>query len=386
MSIATVKALHASPWKGIVSEVGLGLEFSASLVREPGASNTIIAIESDYANVFKPYGMRAVSLEYAKHMANYGLARSNDWFADKALDNTYAFGLASTAVHYTDRMSHAWVALKTNKFEAYMHVNFTYITPNREAVGKELAKAIYWFIEGTLLHTRSWKDLIATKPDYIDVLYAPGVSDIERLGLLTAENPLLYHNGKFHRTVDYLRDSKAIYAGSFNPPHNEHLTAGKDALFRIGVHAQGKGFISAEDMLHRLRMLDLLKVPVVIVGTLGMFYQDDQLFRKLWKKGYVHRVGSDTWNRLIKPEQYPNENFLGQAMQDSEFEIYNRGNEAITQNGVSEHLKYRDSKIVLNSISSTDIREHKIPLASNVAGPEVYDYICTHKLYGYEYP
>lgn len=385
MSQNIIKQLHASSWKGIISEVGLGLEFSASLVREPGASNTVIGIESDYANIHKPHDMRAVSLDYAQFMANENFTRATDWFGDRELPNTYAFGLASTAVHYTDRMSHAWIALKTDKFEAYMHINFEYITSNRESIGKCLTDAIYWFIEGTLLHTRSWKDLIASKPDYIDVLYAPGVSDIERLGLLTAEHPLLYHNGKFHRTTDYLRDAKAIYAGSFNPPHNEHLIAGKDALFRIGIHAQGKGFISAEDMLHRLHMLDILKFPVVIVGTLGMFYQDDQLFRKLWKRNYTHRVGSDTWNRLIKPEQYPNEEFLGQAMQDSEFEIYNRGNEPITQNGVSEHLKYRDSKIVLNSISSTDIREHKIPITSNVANLEILDYIMTHKLYGYEY-
>lgn len=374
-----IQQLHESPWKGIINEVGVGLEFAPMLIRELGATKTVLAVHSDYAGLTKPASMRAVSLDYARLTSWRGQKEYQD-YANKhdSMPTNHLFSLAITGAHYKDRISHAWVCLKTESFEAYMHVNITYVSEFRETIGKRLAEAVLWFLEGTLLQTRSWRELIICKPEYIDVLYAPGVSDIERLGLLNSNEPLLYHNGKFQRTIDYLRDAEAIYAGSFNPPHKDHLEIGKGSLFRINTHAYGKGFTSAEDLLHRMKMLDLCNVPVLISATNGLFYQEDHVYRKLWNKDYVYRVGSDTWNRVINAREYPNENYLAQAMGGSSFEITERAGVPIENNPMSLKLHAGIVANLTKGVCSTDARKGDLSMVPE----DVATYIKRHGLYG----
>lgn len=371
--------MNASPWKGIISEVGVGLGFTPDFVNHPGASKTILEVRSPYDGFYKCKSVvRAVSLENAQATAYDNFRHATERMCQH--DGSQYFGLSITGAHYEDRASHAWISFITSGMRAYMHVYFN--ESDRYHAAIRLSEIVQWFLRGVCLKDESWQELITEKDNiyydmHVDVLYAPGVSDVERLLLLNGDNPLVYDNGKFQRTVDYLRSSDRIYAGSFNPPHNGHCkAAGDNVLLELSKRSCYKNDVSIEDLIHRIRMINLLGFPVMITD-LPLFVSKHKVFSELHSKEYVYRIGADAWNAFVAHHQYPNNTWLSERLKNARFEIVNRPNSDITENLITKNLSYEIMNMSLMKESSTAVRSGN----RDYIDERVADYIESHNLY-----
>jgi len=377
--------MNASPWKGIISEVGLGLEFSASFLRIPGASGTILGVDCDYAGLSLPAGERAVSLEQARYTADANLLQACHVCDHKQEPDENAFGLAITGAHYQDRDSHGWIYLATKKWNAYMHFSIS-ASSSREWVGKVVNERVKWFLNSCLLSTSSWREHIEEIGDSlethkIDVLYAPGVSDVERMLLLRPENPLVYCRGQFHRVVDYLRVYDSIFPGTFNPPTKAHLS--KVSLFEITQNHCTKGSLAIGDLLDRMNMLSM-SGKAVLVTQAPRFVDKYGLVTSLGMKEVTFQVGTDAWNALIAGHQYPNMKWLGEQMPHAKFIVRQRDDVRPEENAVSNNLDWdyvKDIGSKYVSYSSTEVRCSDDPDMHDFLTEEVAAYIRTRGLY-----
>ena len=374
-------ALNDSSWRGVITEVGIGLEFSSRYMRVPGASSTIQGVNCPYMDNGRPHDIRAVSLENAKRLAEKSLAQTSIGSYE---DTEHLFGLAITGAHYEDRPSNVWLYLATPKWDAYMHVEVA-AHPDREWVGKVVADHAVWFLRGFLLNNTSWRQHIEDIGDSlethrVDVLYGPGVGDAERLMLLREYNPLVYFEGKFHRVTSYLRNNNIIYPGAFNPPTEQHLSVAS-CLFEISQNHAFKQPASIEDMLHRIRMLDAADRPILI--TQAPRYVDKyNVIMACQGKSFSFLLGADAWNNMIAAHQYPTHSWLGEQMPKVDFLVVPRHGEEIYNSGVSENLQWKVSTDYTSKpYSSTAVRNDDIPHEHEYLTSEVAEYIKTHELY-----
>lgn len=365
--------LNASHWKGVISEVGIGMEFCSEYLRHPGASNTIIGIHCDYARTKKPHAFRAVSEDFAKWEAFNNLGESNDSL----------FGLSITGAHYTDKPSHAWVVLRTHSWEAYIHVNILE-NLSREETGIILRDTIVQFLDTFLLNGDVYaliRYINSTPTISVDSVYGPGCDDAENLLLLTKDNPLVYDNGRFRRVTDYIRQYDTIYPGSFNPPTKRHLIF-EDVLYEIAKDHCFKGSLSTEEILHRARMLNLENKPVLITRS-PMYVDKYRLLKACGKERVRFLLGADAWNNMIAPHQYPHYKWLANTMPDVEFEVMERPGNEVKENQVSKNLKYIASNREEDHFdhNSTEVREAEDSAAHDYLTEKVSEYILSQKLY-----
>jgi len=375
--------LNQSPWRGIVTEVGIGLEFSSRYLRVPGASKTILRVECPYGDLL-PIGMRAVSLENAKRLAKVNLDVARSLAEAKGQDDRdNLFSLTITGAHYENRGSNVWVYLATPKWDAYMHFEVA-TSSDREWVGRIVSDRVQWLMEATMLSTASWTQHIEDIGDSlevhnIDVLYAPGVSDAERLMLLRPNNPLAYHGGTFRRVTDVVRTFPMIYPGAFNPPTKEHLSA--TALFEISQEHYYKGGLSIEDMIHRMRMLDLEGKPVLLTQAPRFIDKYKVLKKRSPNERFIFLLGMDAWNMTIPHHQYPSERWLYEQMPDVEFWIKPRPGIELYENGVSKHLTYKVLEGEGAETNSTEVRDSDNPSGHEYLTDKVSEYIMRQRLY-----
>ena len=374
--------LNASPWKGIISEVGLGIEFTAGLLRNPGASKTLLYFTCDYAGLDRVHGERAVSLENACRVATANYERAIKTAVENEPIHNF-FGLAVTGAHYTDRESHGWIALKTQNDLAYMH----FIIPqnaDRSIVGEWSANVIAWFLTGCFLKQTTWADHIIdySLPCTIDVIYAAGISDVERLLFLGPNNLLAFKNGKFIRVADALRQTDVIYSGSFNPPTVRH-GAQDHCLFEISQEHTYKGTISIQDLLHRIRMLDLMH-KTVLISRSARFIDKHRVLRTYHDQDYIFLVGADAWNATIARHQYPSDDFLEKALGNTKFVVMPRKGYSIEKNALSAKInviEMADDNKWPAEVSSTTVRNSEDPAKSGWITHPVSEYIRVNKLY-----
>lgn len=376
--------LNASSWRGRIAEVGIGLEFSFRYLQVPGASKTIIGVECDYAGIDLPHDMRAVSLENAKRMADVQFERAMAAAMQyEPKDNM--FGLAITGAHYSDRDSNIWVCLTTLEGQSYMHFSIT-SAHDRRWVGRIVAERVQWFMDACLLSNDSWVHHIDNLSTFLethnmDVLYAPGMSDAERLLLLSPRNPLVYHKGHFQRVVEYVRKYPVIYPGAFNPPTKKHLNA-EDCMYEISQQHYYKGGVAIEDLLHRVRMLDAEDKPTLITQA-PRFVDKHRVLAACGSTEMTFLIGADAWNKTIIMHQYPEVEWLSKEMPYAEFLILSREGLEVEENAVSETLKWTmciDTCLYIGQ-SSTAIRESVYPWDHEYLTPAVAKYIKDHSLY-----
>lgn len=382
-SLAT--KLNASSWRGCVSEVGVGIPFSAKYVSIPGASNTILHMDSPYAGIGRPDGMRAVSLENARRMAQENLVKAIGFAAQIAHSNQeHLFGLSITGAHYTDRKSHAWVYLATPGGDACMHFYTKWPIESRQDLGKLVIDYVSWFLYNCLIEKAWIKGITEMKPS-IDVLYAAGVSDFERLLLLTEDNPLAWNsNGRLERVEDLVRGTSTVYSGSFNPPTKRHLQNAEGALCEISQKHPHKGDASVEDMLHRIRMLNAAGHGVLITKA-PRFIDKYRLLQRYITTSpnnkILFKLGVDAWNNTIAAHQYPNGTWLGENMPHAKFIILPRAGYQSESSVAISNLDYVFVHGISSEESSTEIRDSSEPHKHKFLTPEVADYIYRNRLY-----
>ena len=374
--------LNSSPWKGAISEVGIGLQFSAGYLKYPGASKTILKVTCDYAGKSVVPGVRAVSLENARREAK------DNWILslpdNGTDDSSHRFGLAITAAHYEDRPSHGWVYIATDKWDACMHFSID-TSPNRGWVAERMSERVQWFMNACMLSNESWVTHIADIGDSlethnIDVLYGPGLSDVERLLLLRPGNPLTYVDGKFQRVVDVVRKYGNIYAGAFNPPTRRHLSV-DDCLFEISQRHHYKGGVHLESLLHRMRMFSAARRPVLITQAPRFVDKYEALTKAGQSDGMSFVVGADAWNATIAAHQYPSDVWLSEKMPHASFQIMDRPGIEVQQNTVSSHVPHCMMVTREMHCSSTNVRDSADPAGHEDLTVEVSEYVRNHSLY-----
>lgn len=376
--------LNASSWRGCISEVGVGMPFSAKYVSTPGATQTILDIHSPYSDPDRPGHMRAVSLDNARRLAYISLqwARYKTASTEHA-DTEHLFGLSITGAHYEKRSSHAWVYLATPNGDAYMHF-YTKVLVSRDDLGKVVIQYVSWFLYNCLIES-NWVKGIAENKWNIDVLYAAGVSDFERLLLLREDNPLAWNaNGRLMRVEDLVRGTSTVYSGSFNPPTTLHLANAQDCLCEISQKHVYKGDVSSEDLLHRIRMLQVAGRPVLVTKAARFINKYLLLLRylDLHDEGKVtFKVGVDAWNATIARHQYPSHSWLGEHMPYAKFLVLPREGYRCEDSPVVDHLDYTIADAHASAESSTSVRDADVPHEHASLTSEISNYIKLHNLY-----
>jgi nicotinic acid mononucleotide adenylyltransferase len=327
--------------------------------------------------------MRAVSLEYARSLAYANLSNAAFENAD-SIDHHENFGIAITGAHYNDKPSHAWVYIATEKWDAYMHFS---VGPsrNRESVGRIVSDRVQWFVNACMLSQETWTTHISEIDDSleinnIDVLYAPGVSDIERLLLLKPLNPLVYHEGKFHRVVDYVRRYPTVYPGAFNPPTKKHLSV-EDCLYEVSQQHYYKGGLSIEDVLHRVRMLDAAGRPTLITQA-SRFIDKHAVLTSHGADQVVFTVGADAWNITTVAHQYSSTNWLNEHLPDTSFIVMPRQGIDIVDNQIAKTLSWSVAPAsIMDEFNSTAVRGSDDSGEHDFLSSEVGEYVKKHELY-----
>ena len=70
-----LREFNASPWKGAVTEVGIGVNFINELTLTPGTSKTLLHAECPYFDPILNGNVRAVSLANANRLATHALTK-----------------------------------------------------------------------------------------------------------------------------------------------------------------------------------------------------------------------------------------------------------------------------------------------------------------------
>lgn len=403
------KELNASKWKGLITELGIGIPFSAEYMSYPGASETILYVNSPYNKDFQHLDCRSVS-EEAAWKFNQKLKEIQ---ADSYTGPANLFYLTISGVHeQVENKTHGWINLQTrtidNNEKSYMlHFRIRHEFSRREA-GVILYRLVQALLEYALLGRISFEDFVTWHHEMmggilcVDVFEAPDLTTAQKLRLVSNKNPMVFLNNRTYRVEDYLRSCKAtIFSGSFNPPHNQHLENGKDALFLINFQNARKDNISIDDMTHRIKMLNLLNIPVMITTGATYFVEQADLISELTNQDITFVVGTDTFNAICNPKYVP-ERYLpvninelsfeeqliarGKALdvfirpltKFCKFKIYTRDNYEIVNNRWSDMLNIKKFETKNSNISSTAARtgnyENIMPIiASYIKEQQLYE-------------
>lgn len=422
-----VSALNDSSWMGMISEVGVGVPFTFNYLNIPGASKTILHTTCPYHKDMQPFsaitdGYRSVSKEAVRLMAN-GLELS----APNHLKTGERFYLAISGCHKSSQDpndSHFWICLKTSKDNSenyhYLHGKLAKFSReergtdmSRGEAGLHMTRLIGWFMQKVLLKpwqpwSVSLKELSKIIEDaiFIDVIDAPDMSFQDHLELITFKNPVVFHNGQFHRVTDYIRSYDRFMSGSFNPVHKQHIKMANGALMMLDFENARKEQISATEVEHRVKMLDAMKQPVLISrGQVFIAFQA-LLLRSLGKKNFTMVMGTDTFNAVTDPKYIPIGNkiqlFSGltpeqeitarhqilteflkplnktESGDNVKIEVVTRNELEVPINEWNEKMDYVIREEASNIFSSTMARDGDYSGLSS----EVIKYIKKHKLYG----
>lgn len=391
--------LNESSWMGSVCEVGLGVPFQSMFLANPGASKTIMFSHSPYSKTFQPAGVRSVSADMVRKLAKADFFREPYALVD--FPGTKRFALAVSASHKNEGErgeTHGWICICTNGVAFPSHENLRYyllhfrmnktyvVGKDTRAVSRTFAGALYaylirWFASKILLNKwETWGEAIENMPPMnVDIIEAPDISIEEHLLLAKENNPLLFHEGKFQRTSDYLRKYNQVYRGSFNPPTLAHTILGENALFEMEVSNARKGKVSLSDIAHRVRMVNLTGKPLLVNCGYPLFADLHRMLQELGCGNLNYLVGVDTFNDIANPEYIPYEDFLSPfyAGGTGKFLVIPREGYEVGRNEYSDKLEFEMVDTECPTISSTAVRAGDYSFVDE----KIIQYITDNNLY-----
>jgi hypothetical protein len=353
-----IAKLHASPWKGVIIETGLGVPVQSQLTSVAGASATIFYGSMPYSKECQPQVGRAVSDKMATEMAREEWDTMNGLFEG---EDSHRFVLAVTGAHKRPDehgMSHAWVAVATARGESMMHFSIPRGINRVDSIQMTGEIAI-WFLYHALLSDRNWEEAVTeeiVQKVKIDVLNSSGVDIQTHLKLCRPDNPLLYHHGRFHRVTTYLREYNRIYRGTFFPPTIAHAKMGAGALFDVTLENARKK-ITPVQVEHTMKMLDLIDAPVLI-SKQDTFINFHRMVMDNEAIGPTYILGTDTFNAMAEWTYEDKSTMLPFFEGEATFEVHVRAGQKITECATAKKLKYKvapDNGV--SEVSSTKARE-----------------------------
>lgn len=408
--------LNLSPWKGSICEIGVGVPFQSSYLQYPGASKTVLFTHSPYHKDFQNTGFRSVSVDATNKLALQDFHKSAEIL--KSQNNLFA--IVASGAHKTSTesgQSHGWVtvvyreseqsplwtshfhwsakkSLEPNSVNHLGQVNKTgEIT--RINLGEELQLCMAWFLKKVLMQSeRAWDDAIKELHTLqalldnivsVDIIYDRNITVKQHLHLVTQDTPLIYHNGCFHRSADYIRKYSRCYRGSFNPPTLAHQEIGEGSMFEISLDNARKGRATFADMVHRLKMIDLIGRPILVTTGLPLFVDLHRTLLAYDAKCMEYLVGIDTFNAIVD-EKYidtSNSNFFidfekSNLNQSAKFLVLPRDGYQVIQNSYSDKIDWVMLDCQYKNISSTEVRAGNLSYVSELVRHYIEDYNLYH--------
>ena len=323
--------LNASHWKCSISEIGLGVPFTSEMLKYAGASNTLLRMECPYNKVFQPDLVKSSISEYTVNQISYDLYKQ---IVDRPYilsDSDKLFTLSVSGAHKTAEEAgetHVWACIRTGIHSGASRSLHFWMpkTLSREEAIETCKYAVIDFVNETLFGQtiNNWRSWII----YVDVKDGVSLKDFIYKNL-NQPNPLVYQHGVFLRATDVIRRATKVFRGSFNPPTLAHEAMGQNALFELSTENRRKGRVDLDDLVHRLKMLETLGVPVLITSGCPTFVD---LHHLLVTKGAVtdrlqYIVGTDTLNAIV------NDNIGLDTLKEVQFLVHERpGHQIVSDN------------------------------------------------------
>lgn len=408
---AGLKCLHDSPWQGVVEEVGTGAWVQTLLQSAPGASSTLWAGYSTYAQAAQllRYGeqARSVAWETVENWARHNLHSQNHFFS-LALSGVVASDTEIRGDH------HVWVALALSDGRGWrFHLRLPAVSRLEQQfglgeVGVQLLCQLAENNDLSALHLvlpagfqmdlwQGWHlSLFENNLKACELLQA-GHAELllfwPQAGSLQAVRPLEALRGK----------NLLLHKGAFNPLTQAHLALPQAVLtqtpellpvLEISLSNADKGQAASTDLAHRLAMLAFQPWPVALTRTPAL-YQTAELFRQAGGAARVDFVcGEDLYRRVFEPRYYTmlsgrlQEGLERLFAQDTRLWVCGRESELVFSEAgqaAAERWSDRCRYLALHlPVASTQIRQ---AVAAGQTGweqallPEVAGYICEKGLY-----
>lgn len=318
-----LKRLHASPWLGLIEEVGTGSWIQALIQSVPGASATLWAGRSSYARAAQDslYGPQARSVSRAgvEAWARHNLQSERPYFFSLAVS-----GAVASPLQQGD--DHAWLSLALSDGRGWsLHLRCR----EHERLAQQLSLGelgvtlLSQLAEGELNQPAVCESL-AGRLD-IDVwqswqasAYETALEAIE-LVLSGASALVLLQPAQGQllpvRYLDLLRGRKLLlHKGSFNPVTRAHLAMPEQVLLRdpdllpvleLSLSNADKAQGSRENLAHRLCMLALASPWPIALTLTPALYQTRELFTERAQAAQVDFVcGEDLYRRIFLSRYY----------------------------------------------------------------------------------
>lgn len=423
--------LHASPWQGVLEEVGTGSWVQTLLQSVPGASATLWAAATSYAREaqLSRYGAdacaggRAVACETVSAWARHNLHAKPDAQFDAPADTQAAFfslaisgSVASDAASSGDQ--HAWLALALADGKGWvLHLRLPPLSRLEQQVGLgEVGVSLLGQLAAQSPEEVSLSPVNLALPPGFQLDFwqgwhlSPFENTLQACELLQAgQAELLLFQPQAGilnplRPLEALRGKKLLlHKGAFNPLTLAHLTLPQEVLkqepdcvpvLEISLSNADKGQALSVDLAHRLQMLAFQPWLVALTCTPAL-YQTAELFRQAGGAARVDFVcGQDLYCRVFEPRYYTSlaggltgglERLFAQETQlwvcgrETDL-VFSEAAQAAAQHW-AERCKHLDLHL---PVASTQIRQ---AVAAGQAGweaavlPEVANYIRAQGLY-----
>lgn len=370
---ASARKLHTTPHMGVFNVTGGGSLLLADLFTEPGASATMLAATTPYAETAltqligkNPHSASSVGTARALAMAAWQQART------LAPHEPELFGFGCTAALATNRSkrgSHrVHLAVQTLSATHTLSFYFDKTDTDRQREEQAIVGLGYLLLQEALgVALEIDADLNRLTPDVVRseapanwrALYKGNVKSTAVLGAATKPSLLL--------------------PGSFNPLHDGHIAMathaakryGAEVAFELSVHNVDKPSIDYADLARRTKQFSesALENPTLWLTGLPTFVEKAREF-----PGAIFLVGADTVQRIGQEKYYDSADALRAAMAemarlDIRFLVFGRTHDADFQtlaeldlpaalrtlcDGVSE----QDFRL---DLSSTELREALVP-------------------------
>lgn len=386
-----IEKIHASPYRGVVIETGAGAVIAHELLSVIGASNTVISTHvpysKEYVDSFGYAYKRAISTQYLDVLEKiYNKGVRETFLSLPFFEITTSFQIK----YNPNETTHGWIKMTTyaeNTLEGktkYYHISL----PNTERIkqihniGKIAIDIMYNETCGADEIIEGVDIILSDKDERLNILNYLKKSKYNRIVLFRKD-------GTTDRIESITRNGDLIiFKGSFNPPtiaHEQGINVvDGNKYFSISLDTVGKGWQDNTNVLHRIKMLNLLGYDVMVNNRPKFIEIKQVLDPKM--NGKLHIIlGEDTYERLgidygpRQPKDAYEKDFGHNQLHVLRRNSYKEYLTKAERERFKELTKNNTRHYDVYTTSSTQVREGDISQVTE----KIKEYIIENKLYGY---